>query len=164
MRARLRVCATQSFFHFTVAPAPEIVPCPTTNTKVSTAPFRVFRYHFFIVKADPPRPLTFLAEAQTKDCCYLLRRCHIDADFYPAFQCEDRSTDYTSLFRGTGTLVLRLPRPPTALSVRAGEDVLVAPESLLGWTGRLFPLDEPPGATHGDATLALRGDGTALLV
>ena len=37
----------------------------------------VFRYHFFIVKADPPRPLTFLAEAQTKDCCYLLRRCHI---------------------------------------------------------------------------------------
>ena len=90
-----------------MAPAPEIVPCPTTNTKVSTAPFRVFRYHFFIVKADPPRPLTFLAEAQTKDCCYLLRRCHIDADFYPAFQCEDRSTDYTSLFRGTGTVLKR---------------------------------------------------------
>ena len=67
----------------------------------------VFRYHFFIVEADPPRPLTYLARAQTKDCCYLLRRCHIDADFYPAFQCEDRETDYTSLFRGTGTVLKR---------------------------------------------------------
>ncbi|UJR80917.1 tetratricopeptide repeat protein [Sandaracinus amylolyticus] len=69
-----------------------------------------------------------------------------------------------ALFRGTGTLVLRLPRPPTAVSVRSGEDVRVAPESLLGWTGRLFPLDEAVRDPQGDAILALRGDGTMLLV
>jgi len=67
----------------------------------------VFRYHYFIVKADPPRPLTYLARAQTKDCCYLLRRCHVNVDYYDGFQCEDRASDYASLFRGTGTVLKR---------------------------------------------------------
>lgn len=75
---------------------------------------------------------------------------------------EHAGEDRLVLFRGSGTVVLRLPRPPTAISVRSGEDVRVAPESLLGWTGRLFPLDEP--RPRGEAILGLRGDGTVLLV
>jgi hypothetical protein len=70
-------------------------------------------------------------------------------------------------FRGTGTIVLRLPRPPTAIPVKSGEDVRVAPASLLGWTGRLFPVDaaaERRVAADDGATLGLRGDGTLLLV
>lgn len=67
-------------------------------------------------------------------------------------------------FRGTGTVVLRIPRPPTAVAVRSGQDVRVSPAALLGWTGRLFPIEEPGGpATEGDM-ISLRGDGTVLLV
>ena len=71
-------------------------------------------------------------------------------------------------FRGTGTVVLRTPRAPTAMPIASGADARVAPDALLGWTGRLFPVDLAPdpaseGAVDG-ATLALRGDGTLLLV
>lgn len=85
---------------------------------------------------------------------------------------EEAGGERLVLFRGSGTVVLRMPRPPTAIAVRAGDDARVTPGSLLGWTGRLFPLapedvragTEAGGAEGGAATIALRGDGTVLLV
>ena len=70
-------------------------------------------------------------------------------------------------FRGTGSVVLRVPRTPTAVPVQAGQDIRVWPESLLGWTGRLFPVEfagDGPGRPDPGGAIALRGDGALLLV
>lgn len=68
---------------------------------------------------------------------------------------------------GSGTVVLRLRRAPSALRVTEGDEVRVAPDALVGWTGRLLPrgprargtapysLSAPP--------LAFRGDGIVLV-
>jgi len=65
-------------------------------------------------------------------------------------------------FHGEGTVVLRLPRRPSGLEVRADEEVRVDPEALVGWTGRLFPSEvrrpEPPSVP-----LAFRGQGILLV-
>ncbi len=74
-------------------------------------------------------------------------------------------------FRGRGTVILRVPRAPSAIEVAPGEEARVALGALLGWTGRLFPIDEPVAddATHdvgegADVPLLMRGDGTLILV
>lgn len=73
-------------------------------------------------------------------------------------------------FRGSGTIVLRLPRAPTALPIATGIDARVAPEALVGWTGRLFPVEAPGDGASAESSqlvergLVLRGEGTLLLV
>lgn len=68
---------------------------------------------------------------------------------------------------GTGTVVLRLPRSPTALPVAEGEEVRVVPSSLVGWTGRLLPRGPrargtaPYGANA--PALAFRGEGVVMV-
>lgn len=65
-------------------------------------------------------------------------------------------------FHGAGTVVLRLPRRPSGLEVRTGEEVHVDPDALIGWTGRLFPSvvakPSPPSTP-----LAFRGQGVVLV-
>ncbi len=65
-------------------------------------------------------------------------------------------------FHGDGTVVLRLARRPSAIEVRAEEEVHVDPAALVGWTGRLFPstVAEPNPAS---AFLAFRGQGAVLI-
>ncbi|MCB9591242.1 MAG: tetratricopeptide repeat protein [Sandaracinaceae bacterium] len=65
-------------------------------------------------------------------------------------------------FHGRGVVVLRLPCAPTGLEVRAGEEVRVDPEALVGWTGRLFPSEvrEPSPTT---TSLAFKGQGILLV-
>ncbi|HJL20304.1 MAG TPA: tetratricopeptide repeat protein [Sandaracinaceae bacterium LLY-WYZ-13_1] len=65
-------------------------------------------------------------------------------------------------FHGEGTVVLRLPRRPSGLEVRADEEVRVDPNALVGWTGRLFPteIERPDPAS---VPLAFRGQGTLLV-
>lgn len=59
--------------------------------------------------------------------------------------------------RGTGVVVLRVARAPNALDVASGDEVRVDPTALIGWTGRLLPVD-------GEGSLvALRGEGTVLV-
>jgi Flp pilus assembly protein TadD len=65
-------------------------------------------------------------------------------------------------FYGDGTVVLRLPRRPTGLEVRADEEVHVDPAALVGWTGRLFP-SEVSAPEPSTTPLALRGQGIVLL-
>ncbi len=65
-------------------------------------------------------------------------------------------------FHGEGTVVLRLPRRPTGLTVRADEEVHVDPRALVGWTGRLFP-SAVPEPKPPSAPLAFRGQGIVLV-
>ncbi len=68
---------------------------------------------------------------------------------------------------GTGTVVLRLSRAPSALAVHEGEEVRLVPEALVGWTGRLLPRGprlrgtEPYSASA--PPLAFRGEGVVLV-
>jgi hypothetical protein len=59
--------------------------------------------------------------------------------------------------RGTGVVVLRLARAPNALDVASGDDVRVDGAALIGWTGRLLPIDVD------GPLVALRGEGTVLI-
>jgi hypothetical protein len=65
-------------------------------------------------------------------------------------------------FHGEGTVVLRLPRRPTGLTVRSDEEVHVDPDALVGWTGRLFP-SAVPEPKPPSAPLAFRGQGIVLV-
>jgi hypothetical protein len=59
--------------------------------------------------------------------------------------------------RGTGVVVLRVTRAPNALDVASGDEIRVDPAAMIGWTGRLLPVDgDPPLVT-------LRGEGTVLV-
>jgi Flp pilus assembly protein TadD len=108
----------------------------------------------------PPPANRFVALALEDETLFLVER------FVEAFDAglESESARVTGLdpvlsLRGRGTVVLRVPEEPCAMTVRAGETVYVAPGALVGWTGRLFPVDEPTSA----ADLALRGDGMVLV-
>lgn len=65
-------------------------------------------------------------------------------------------------FHGEGTVVLRLPRRPSGLEVREGDEVHVDPRALVGWTGRLFP-SAVPEPVPPCAPLAFRGEGVVLV-
>ncbi len=65
-------------------------------------------------------------------------------------------------FHGQGVVVLRLPRPPSGLEVRSGEEVFVDPEALVGWTGRLFPSESHDPYTA-SVPLAFKGQGILLI-
>lgn len=109
----------------------------------------------------PPSGSQFIAVGLTDDVLFVAERsvqafgatlAHESARFGPA----DASVRVVSL-RGTGIVVLRVPRPPSALDVASGDEVQVDPGALIGWTGRLLPVD-------GDGPLvALRGEGTVLI-
>jgi hypothetical protein len=73
----------------------------------------------------------------------------------------DRALHLVQL-HGTGTIILALARLPAAIAVGEQEPVHVAPDALVGWTGRLFP-DPPSTGRDGFALVSFRGDG-ALLV
>ena len=57
------------------------------------------RYAFYIIKSDPPEPLTWLSGGDVTDCCYVLRKCGV-AD-YERFSCRDLNDK--RLFRGSAT-------------------------------------------------------------
>jgi hypothetical protein len=59
--------------------------------------------------------------------------------------------------RGSGALVLSAIRAPNALDVASGDEVRVDPAALIGWTGRLMPIDDD------GSLVALRGEGTVLV-
>ena len=60
------------------------------------------RYAFYVVRADPPEPLTWLSgETATTDCCYVLRKCVVADELYSRFSCRD--CDGKRLFRGSAT-------------------------------------------------------------
>jgi hypothetical protein len=62
----------------------------------------VLRYAFYVVRADPPEPLTWLSgEAATTDCCYVLRKCGVADELYARFSCRDLNDK--RLFRGSAT-------------------------------------------------------------
>jgi hypothetical protein len=61
----------------------------------------VLRYAFYVVRADPPEPLTWLSGGDVTDCCYVLRKCGVADELYARFSCRDR--DRKRLFRGSAT-------------------------------------------------------------
>jgi hypothetical protein len=63
---------------------------------------------------------------------------------------------------GRGALVLLLPRAPAALAVTESEPVHVAPDALVGWTGRLFP-DGAAKPMRESGLVAFRGEGVLLV-
>ena len=65
--------------------------------------------------------------------------------------------------QGTGTVVLHLSGPASALRVSESEPVHVDPAALVGWTGRLFPDGSRATATPGLPPLTFRGEGVLLL-
>jgi len=75
----------------------------------------------------------------------------------------------TSLLQlyGSGDVVLSLRGAPSALRVEQGQEVRVAPEALLGWTGRVLPRRMLDRATESHAAsappLAFVGDGVLLV-
>ena len=68
---------------------------------------------------------------------------------------------------GNGSVVLRLPRTPSALRVVEGDEVRVVPDALVGWTGRLLPRGPRMRGTAPYSAaappLAFRGDGIVLV-
>lgn len=67
---------------------------------------------------------------------------------------------------GTGSVVLLLSGPATALRVSESEPVHVEPAALVGWTGRLFPEASRASSSSqpaGQPPLTFRGDGVLLL-
>ena len=81
---------------------------------------------------------------------------------YESGRLPDAAAAVLMQFRGTGTIALRTSRAPTAIRVTSGELARVDVSALVGWTGRLFPLDETAPEGH-NASVALRGDGTLLV-
>ncbi len=65
-------------------------------------------------------------------------------------------------FQDEGVVVLRLPRRPSGLEVRADVEVRVDPSALVGWTGRLFPVEveDPEPAS---VCLGFKGQGIVLV-
>jgi hypothetical protein len=62
---------------------------------------------------------------------------------------------------GRGVLALRLTGRPAAIRLQEGQCVLVRADLVLGWHGRLFPVEPPPGVI--EPALAFRGEGDLLL-
>ena len=61
----------------------------------------VLRYAFYVVRADPPEPLTWLSGGDVTDCCYVLRKCGVADELYARFSCRDLNDK--RLFRGSAT-------------------------------------------------------------
>ena len=59
------------------------------------------RYAFYVVRADPPEPLTWLSGGDVTDCCYVLRKCGVADELYARFSCRDLNDK--RLFRGSAT-------------------------------------------------------------
>ena len=49
----------------------------------------VLRYAFYVVRADPPGPLTWLSGGDVTDCCYVLRKCGVADGRCGRFSCRD---------------------------------------------------------------------------
>ncbi len=111
----------------------------------------------------PPSGEVFIAIALDDDVVFVVesRLEAFDAALSYEAARVGRTLDVVSL-RGTGHFVLRAPREPSALDVRAGDVALADPDALVGWTGRLFPVDEESSAVEG--RLAFRGEGALLVL
>src|SRR6185295_15183397 len=119
----------------------------------------------FAAVLDPPAGQRFVGLSLEGDTLYV-RESALFA-FDTGISCEsgrlllsDHTVPLVQLY-GTGTVVLSLARVPAALAVGESEPVHVAPEALVGWTGRLFP-DTPTTARDGALLISFRGDGVLL--
>ncbi|MFO0680622.1 MAG: tetratricopeptide repeat protein [Sandaracinus sp.] len=116
--------------------------------------------HAFVA---PPPEERFVAIALSEDVVFVVesRLEAFDASLSHEAARVGRDVEVVSL-RGTGNLVLRVPAEPSALDVRTGDVALADPSALVGWTGRLFPVDAESSAVEG--RLAFRGEGTLLVL
>ena len=74
----------------------------------------VLRYAFYVVRADPPEPLTWLSGGDVTDCCYVLRKCGVADELYARFSCRDLNDK--RLFRGSATALYGGGAPLTECS------------------------------------------------
>ena len=74
----------------------------------------VLRYAFYVVRADPPEPLTWLSGGDVTDCCYVLRKCGVADELYGRFACRDLNDK--RLFRGSATALYGGGAPLTECS------------------------------------------------
>lgn len=114
----------------------------------------------------PPAGVRFVAIRVDETLLYVLEELVLAFDDRVGFESgrlplAGRSSVLLS-FHGEGIVVLRLSRSPSGLEVGVSEEVLVDPDALIGWTGRLFPSEvkdpEPP-----NVTLAFKGQGIVLV-
>jgi len=84
----------------------------------------------------------------------------LNAEICPILETNPEATAIK--IQGTGQVVLRTPKNPLTYHVLPSERVKVALKSILGWTGRLYPIESLPDAN--DVHLIFAGEGILLLV
>jgi uncharacterized protein (AIM24 family) len=119
----------------------------------------------------PPSGLVFIAATLADDVLFVRESALFAFDERLGYESgtlplDDDPVPLTQL-HGSGVVIVRAKRPPSAMPVGEGQEVHIVPEALLGWTGRLFPHARGRGGTAPYAAttppLSFKGEGVVLI-